>query len=349
MPAKSDAELMTLGSRIMRAAGADQAVAERVVRHLIGSNLVGIDSHGIMRLPHYVSWLLDGRASGQNRLEVLHDLEATCLIDAHFTYGAVAASEASRIAREKAHRVGVGLVSVRNSTHTGRLGEYMEELARDGFIGMICCNAQGHGQFVAPWGGSDARLTTNPIAWGFPSGHEDRVVVVDMATSASPEGRIRLAHERGESLPNGHIIDKAGNDTTNPADLFGPPRGAILPFGQHKGYALALVVEMLSGALSGGGSSRPSDQPYTHENAFFLMAIRTDSIRPLGEVMQQIDSMIEYVTSSPPVDPAGEVLIPYQRELRERQRRLQDGLEIAQSTWDRIVELAASVGVSPVT
>ena len=346
MPTKSDVELTRLGCRIMRAAGADPAVAERVVQHLVGSNLVGIDSHGIMRLPHYVSWLREGKAAGQNRLEVLHDTEATCLVDAHFTYGAVSASEASRIAQEKAQRVGVGLVSVRNSTHTGRLGEYMEEMAREGLIGMICCNAQGHGQFVAPWGGSDPRLTTNPIAWGFPSAHEDRVVVIDMATSAAPEGRIRLANERGEALPNGQVIDAAGRDTTDPADLFGPPRGAILPFGQHKGYALALVVEMLSGALSGGGCSRPSDQPYTHENAFFLMAIRTDSIRPRDEVMQQIDAMLDYVAASPPVDPAGEVLIPYQRELRARQRRLHDGIEIEQPTWDRIIALAESVGVS---
>ena len=345
MPIKSHTELTDLGCRIMTAAGADAMVAQRVVDHLVGSNLIGVDSHGILRLPDYVGWLPAGKVARENRLEVLQDREAACWLDAHFTYGAVAGSEASRIAAEKARRVGVGIVSVKNSTHTGRLGEYVEHLAQDGLIGFFCCNAQGYGQFVAPWGGREPRLTTNPIAWGFPSGREGRVIVVDMATSASPEGSIRLKSRRGEEIPSGHVIDAQGRDTTNPNDLFGPPPGAILPFGQHKGYCLALVVEMLSGALSGGGCSRPVDQLYTHENSFCVIAIDVEAIRPLAAVTTQIDDMIDYVTDSASVDDASRVLYPYERELLERERRLKNGIDVEQPTWDKITDLARSLNV----
>ena len=346
MPNKSHVELQDLGTRMMQAAGAEQSVAQRVVEHLVESNLVGIDSHGVIRLTDYIRWLPEGKAIGDNRMEIVQDRDAACHVDAHFTYGAVAGLEASRLAAEKARRCGVGIVSVKNSTHTGRIGEYVEHLARDGFIGFFCCNAQGYGQFVAPWGGKEPRLTTSPLAWGFPSDREGRVIVVDMATSASPEGRIRLKARRGEPIPVGQVIDAEGRDTTYPTDLFGPPPGAILPFGRHKGYALALVVEMLAGALSGGGCPRPVDTKYTHENAFFVMAIDVEAIRPLGAVAQQIDEMLDYVKSSPPVHPAGEVLFPYERELRERKRRIVEGIDVEVPTWNGIVELAESLGVT---
>lgn len=345
MPTKPHDELIDLGSRMMRAAGATSTVADRVVEHLVGSNLVGIDSHGVLRLPDYISWLEEEKAAPDNRMEVVQQRDAVCLVDAHFTYGAVAGSEASRVAAERARRHGVGIVSVRNSTHTGRLGEYVEQLAQDRLIGFFCCNAQGYGQFVAPWGGKEARLTTNPMAWGFPSGAEDRVVVVDMATSAAPEGRIRLKTRQGESIPMGQVIDAEGRDTTNPEDLFGPPAGAILPFGQHKGYALALVVEMLAGALSGGGCARPVDQLYTHENAFFVMAIDVSAIRPATDVTQQIDALLDYVTNCPPTAGQGEVVFPYEREQRERKRRLVEGIDVDEPTWETIVKSAESLGV----
>lgn len=345
MPTKSHVELSELGTQMMRAAGATKMVADRVTGHLVEANLVGVDSHGMLRLPDYISWLTAGKAAPENRVEILSDNGASCWADAHLTYGAVAGMDASLRAAEKAKRYGVGLVSVKNSTHTGRLGEYVECLAQDGLIGFFCCNAQGFGQFVAPWGGKEPRLTTNPLAWGFPSGQEDRVIVIDMATSASPEGRIRLKTRRGEQIPSGQVIDAEGRDTTNPNDLFGPPPGAILPFGEHKGYALALVVEMLAGALSGGGCSRPVDQLYTHENAFFVMAIDIQVIRPLVDVTGQIDQMLDYVKGASPINPATEVLIPYEHEQRERKRRLVEGIEIEQPTWDRLVQTAESLNV----
>ena len=171
-------------------------------------------------------------------------------------------------------------------------------------------------------------------------------MVMDMATSAWPEGKIRLKIQKGEQIPQGVVINAQGRDTTEPADLLGPPPGAILPMGQHKGYALGLMVEILSGALSGGGSCRPLDTLYTYENAFFLMAIEVQSIRALSDVAVDVDAMLSYVKSSAPVEAGGEVLVPYERECRLRQQRLREGVPIDQGTWKSLVELANTYGIS---
>ena len=329
----------------MEAAGATTEVAYCVVDHLVSSNLVGIDSHGIMRLPEYVPWLPAGKAASDDRMKVITDTPATCLIDAHFTYGPVAATKAAHIAAEKARQFGAGMISVRNATHIGRLGHYMEDLAEAGFIGFVCCQARGAGQFVAPWGGREARLTTNPLAWGFPSGREKGALVMDLATSAAPEGKIRLAQRQGAAVPPGWIIDAQGRGSTDPADLHGPPPGAILPFGEHKGYVLALVVEALSGALSGGGSSWPGMETYTHGENFFLMAIRVEAFGPREEFQRDLDAMLAYVKSSPPIRPDEPVRVPYELEARLRRRRSVEGIDIDDVSWQRIVKVAEEMQV----
>ena len=345
MATKSPEMLGDLGYRIMQAAGATPQVARCVVDHLIKSNLMGIDSHGIMRLPDYVNWLSTGKAAGVDRLQVVTDAPATCLIDAHFTFGPVAATRACGIATDKARQFGVGVVSVRDSTHIGRLGHYVEELAEAGFIGFVCCQAQGAGQFVAPWGGSEARLTTNPLAWGFPSGRDDGALVMDLATSAAPEGKIRLAQRQGAAVPPGWIIDAQGRPSTDPADLHGPPPGAILPLGEHKGYALALVVEALSGALSSGGCSRPGMETYTHGCNFFLMAIRVDAFGPREQFEHDLDAMLAYVKSSPPLRPETPVRVPHELEMRRRRQRSGEGIDIDDDSWRRIEQVAASMNI----
>tara|TARA_B100000809_G_scaffold104972_1_gene103484 strand:+ start:1281 stop:2327 length:1047 start_codon:yes stop_codon:yes gene_type:complete len=343
MITKSPEMLRTLGSSIMQAAGATQPVAECVTDHLVSANLVGIDSHGFMRLPDYAGWLVDGKAAADDRMEMVNDGGATCLIDANYTYGAVAATKACAMAIEKSRELGAGLISVRNATHIGRLGHYAEDLADAGHIGFICCHARGAGQFVAPWGGREPRLTTNPLAWGFPSGRDAGALVMDMSTSAAPEGKIRLAQRRGEAIPPGIVIDADGQTTTDPAALHGSPPGAILPFGEHKGYVLALAVEALAGALSGGGVSRPVDEVYTHGCNFFLMAARVDAFLPRAQFEQELDAMLDYVKTSAPINPDEPVRVPYELESRLRCRRSSDGITIDDASWQRVVDLAGNL------
>ena len=348
MPIKSHEELSELGSRILRSAGAADEVADRVSRHLVGSNLVGLDSHGIIRLPDYVAWLQEGKIAGANRMEVVRDKAATCLIDAHMSFGQVAASQSADIAVQKAQAYGIGLVSVKNASHIGRLGEYVEDIALQGFIGFLCCNAEGAGQLVAPWGGKEARIGTNPMAWGIPSGRASGSMVLDMATSIVPEGKIRVTMRRGEEIPHGWVLDSQGRSTTNPADLYGPPVGAILPFGGHKGYGLMLAIEALSGVLSGGGHARPAvaDAWFTHGSTFTMMAIEVESLRSLTEFTDDVDEMLDHMKSSPPTTSDAEVLVPYEIESKEKALRLANGITIEDATWDKVVQTASGLGIS---
>ena len=348
MPIKSHEDLSKLGSRILQSAGATNEVADRVARHLAGSNLVGLDSHGIIRLPDYVVWLQEGKIAGENRMEVIKDKGATCLIDAHLSFGQIAASQSADIAVKKARAYGIGFVSVKNASHIGRLGEYVEDIALQGFIGFLCSNAEGAGQLVAPWGGKEARIATNPMAWGIPSGRASGSMVLDMATSIVPEGKIRVKVRRDEEIPNDWVLDSQGRPTTNPADLYGPPVGAILPFGGHKGYGLMLAIEALSGVLSGGGHARPAvaDSWFTHGSTFSIMAIEVESFRSLTEFTDDVDEMLCHMKSSPPVTPDAEVLVPYEIESREKARRLANGIMIEDTTWDKVAHIAGTVGVS---
>ncbi len=346
MVIKQGEELAQLCARILAKAGAEPSIAERVSRHLINANLAGVDSHGVLRLPDYAAYLQDSRVAPNDRIEVISDKGAACLLDAHFTFGIVAAQRAAQLAAERARKLGIGAASVRNSTHIGRLGDYMEELARDGLVGFICCNAQGAGQFVAPWGGREARISTNPMAWGFPTGREEGPLVLDMATSAWPEGKVRLKMRVGEPVPLGRVIRADGSETTDPKDLFGPPPGALLPFGEHKGYGLGLVVEMLSGALSGGGCCHQADNSHTHESAFFVMAMDVGSLLPLEEATVIIDRLLAWVKTSAPAQPDGKVLVPYELEVGERKRRSSQGIPLGDQIWERIVTVARELDVS---
>jgi uncharacterized oxidoreductase len=342
----ADEKLAQLGTAMMVAAGAAPDVAQRVVQHLVNANLVGVDSHGIIRLTDYVSWLREGKAAPDDRIEVLNDQGATAWLDAHLTFGPVAASRAAQMAADKARTVGMGIVSVKNATHIGRLGEYAYDLAAQGLVGFVCCNAQGAGQVVAPWGGTEGRLTTNPLAWGFPTGRDQGPLVMDMATSAWPEGKVRVKYRRNEKVPPGVLIDADGRESTDPHDFYDSPCGALLPAGLHKGYALGLMVEFLSGVLSGGGCSRGPAERFTHVNSFCVMAINIESVRSLEDIIGDFDAVLAWVKSSPPTRDGGEVLVPYEPETRRRQQILGQGIEVEHATWDSIVELAESLGVT---
>ncbi len=336
-------ELHSLVIRIFTGAGVAQNIAERAARHLVDSNLSGVDSHGVLRVPDYVDLVKQNRMAREDKLEVIRDKGAMMLLDAHYTFGQWSAWQGAGLAIEKAQQFGIGGVSVRNSAHIGRLGEYAERIASAGLIGFICCNLQGSGQRVAPWGGREGRLSTNPLAWGIPTSAAP--IVIDMSTSVSAEGKIRVKMRRGEQLTPNWLLDSHGEPTINPADLYGPPFGAILTAGAHKGYGLSLMVEAVAGALSGGGVSHADSEIDSVENAFTVMAIDIEWFAPLDEFRHDVDAMTAHMRTAPPVEPNGEVLIPGEPERRERAKRLANGIEIEAETWARILDTARSVGI----
>lgn len=329
--------------RLFETVGVAPDIAARTAHHLVDANLAGVDSHGVLRTPDYIALVKAGRMARTDSIEVLREFAATALWDAHYTFGQYTAARASDKAVEKATAFGIGMVTVRNSAHIGRLGEYAEQIANQGLIGFITANLQGSGQRVAPYGGRSGRLGTNPLAWGVPTA--GLPMVIDVSTSYSAEGKVRVKMRRGESLTPGWILDKDGRSSTNPADLYGPPYGALLTMGLHKGYGLSLVAEALAGVLSGGGYPRPGGDVESLENGFAVIAIHVAAFGSVEQFRAQFTELADYMKATPPVEGVTEVLVPNEPEHRQRQVRRQAGIPIEDETWGRLVATARDLGV----
>lgn len=341
------ARIAALAARILEGAGAGPEEARTVADHLVGADLAGHESHGVGMLPQYLrairAGLLDPRAHAA--LEERGD--ALLAADGRRGFGQVVAREATAAAIERARTTGLSLVALRNSFHVGRVGAYGEQAAQAGLVSIQFVNVVGHPGLVAPFRGSDGRLATNPVCIAVPDRRGRPALLLDFATSQVAFGKVRVAHQEREALPAGTLIDGTGRPTNDPATLFSSPRGALLPFGLHKGYGLALACELLAGALTGGGTvSTVPHQPDRIGNN--LLAILIDPERlPGGDGLHdEVEAAIAHVKGSPPADPELPVLVAGEPERLAREARLRDGLELGGATWAELREAAATVGVA---
>ncbi len=252
MPLLDPQRLLVATGGIFAAAGVPADAARIVAEHLVDSDACGVSSHGVIRVPQYIEAIEEGRVIADARLAVRQEGLATAVLDGGLGFGQVMAREATQVAVDRAKRVGAAAVTLVNCGHTGRLGYYTERAAWQGLAMIMMSNTGGCGQWVAPFGGVAGRLATNPISIAVPAESADPLLL-DMATSVAPEGRVRAMLSAGKPVPRGWLIDANGKGTTNPADLYGPPRGALLPFGGHKGFGLSMLVDALAGGLSGAG------------------------------------------------------------------------------------------------
>jgi uncharacterized oxidoreductase len=241
MPIVAAPSLETMLTRIFQACGVAEDSARTVAAHLVDAEACGVPSHGLIRVPQYVEAVLAGQIAPAAELQVVSETVATAVLDGQHGFGQVMARQAMDLALRRADSTGAGVVTLCNCSHTGRLGSYTEQAARRGLAGMMMVNTGGHGQWMAPFGGSGGRLATNPLSIAVPTDSGDPLLL-DMATSAAPEGKVRALLTAGRTIPEGWVITHEGQPTTNPADLYGPPRGALLPFGGHKGFALAMLI-----------------------------------------------------------------------------------------------------------
>lgn len=339
-------QLFSLSTRILEAAGVPAADAAIVADELRGANLVGHDSHGVMRLMQYVQMIQDGAVRPGGEFTIVRDGPAFAVADAHFNLGQVAATAALRIATEKARREGVASVFVRNCNHVGRLGSYTRRAALEGFAALMSVNSPGPGG-VAPFGGLDRKLGTNPISLAAPARGD--ALVLDMTTSATAEGKLRVAYQKGESVPDGLIIDPAGNPSTKPAAFYDAPGGAILPLGGpllgHKGYGLSVMVDVFCGILSGSGVAR-DDLP-RGANGVWLLLIDIERLLPRSEYDGWIDRYVAHLRSSRLAPGCTEILLPGEIEERRSAERTARGVSIPDETWRQITALAERLGVQP--
>lgn len=342
MPTIPTDRLEDLATRIFAALGAPDADARWVATLLVRANLRGHDSHGVIRIPQYVTSVRKGETNLRPVMRILNETPTTAVLDGDLGLGQVVARRATEIALEKAAREGLAAVGVQGSNHVGRLADYVEMAAARGFVGLCWTNA-ATAVSVVPHGGLGRRLSTNPLAAAVPGPDGAVALSVDLATSVVAEGKVRVRRNRREPLPEGWAIDAAGRPVTDPVAFYGPPRAGLLPMAGHKGTALSLVVEVMAGILSGAGAI--SATPGPARNGVLLLLVEIERFLPLAEFTRQVTDLVGFVKSSEPAPGVAEVLVPGEPEARSEAARRASGIPVEEETWRQIDEIATELGV----
>jgi uncharacterized oxidoreductase len=326
---------------IFQACGAPVEEAGTIADHLVGANLCGVDSHGIIRIPQYIQDVKEGTAVPGAGMAVLQETPVSAVVDCGWNFGVVGADRAAAIAIAKAKTSRIALVTTQRCNHAGRLGHYLEKIASHKLIGIGFCSSPKHGHFVVPWGGRDGRLSTNPLSYGIPA--DGAPIISDFSTSQAPEGKIRLYRNRKQSLPEGWILDSTGKPSTSPSDFYGPPQGGILPFGGrqgHRGYALGLLVEIMGTTLAGYDSTE--DRP---GNGITFVVFDPTLMVSEECFDRNLHKLAEYIHSSRPSNRASEVLLPGELERKTRAVRSQNGFDVDAATWSAVLAVAEALKV----
>jgi len=330
-----------IGRRIFRSWGAAEDTAECVAHSLVESDLAGVHSHGVLRIVQYYGFIRAGWLQPANRPAVARESKVTAIVDGHWGFGQPAAHLGLDLALAQAREHGIAGVGIIHSGHIGRLGEYAEKAAAAGMIALLGASGGPPGGLMVPFGGAERVFSTNPIAAGVPA-REHPPFVLDFATSIVAAGKIELLPDRDTKIPEGWALDAEGRPaTTARAFLEG---GGILPFGGHKGYALALLVELLCGALTGAGvTERPQNAPTfgLGGNATFIIALDIGHFTDVERFFADVDGLFDRLQSVKPAPGFERVVIPGQPEAEQRARRTQEGIPLDGAIWEQIQAIAA--------
>lgn len=337
--------LQDFAARLLVAGSLGQDEALLVARSLVGANLRGHDSHGVMRIPSYLDACAKGEVIAGAELSILRQSPGVCVADAHWGFGQTQAQRLTRLLIDEARRHGTATGTLVRSSHIGRLGEYCEMAAEAGMVSMLMVNTHGHARRVAPPGGKAPRLGTNPLAIGSPA--PDGPLVLDFGTSATAEGKVRVKRIAGQTCPDGWLLDCEGRPTNDPATLYANPPGTILPMGgdqAYKGFGLGLMVEIMAGALSGGVCIRevPINQ---NGNCVFMQVIDPDHLGGAAHFAREVAGLCEFVRSCPRIAGVDEILLPGDPERRTLAVRSKSGIPLDDGNWGQLVALANRLGV----
>jgi uncharacterized oxidoreductase len=342
--------LRALTVAMITAAGWSEAQAQETAEHLVLANLSGHDSHGVGMLPLYFLALADGNLKVASKPSIRSDAAPFLIVDGNVALGQPTAREAVDRAVAMAQAGGVSIVNLLDAHHIGRIGHYAEVAAAAGLMSFFWVNVAGRPPIVAPHGAKEGRFGTNPHAIGIPV-PEAEPIVLDFATSRMAHGKARVAFNKGVPVPEGYIIDGEGRPTTDPKHVFQHaipelPLGALLPFGDHKGAGLALIVELLSAGLM--GAARIDEKPAKSWiiNSLFGVLIDPARLEPDAALRRRrIESYLAFVRAAAPQDPAEPVLAPGDKERAMRIERQRDGIPLDDETWSQIAAAAKAHGV----
>ena len=337
--------------RIFRAYGASEEEAGTVARHLVGANLAGHDSHGVIQIIAYVNRIKLGQIVPGAPFEVEHETPTTAVINGNWGFGFVVTEKAMRLAIEKAKIHNVAAVTVHYQSHIGRLADYSMMAAEAGMIGLITADSGAGKKSVVPFNGKEVRLGTNPLSLAVPS-NQEAPVFLDMATSVVAAGKVGVARARKKEIPEGWILDAEGNPSTDPFDL--PRGGGILPLGGeqgHKGFGLSFMVEMFSGILTGiGYGTDPAafearhGIEHRHNDGCFIAVFNVEAFRPLEEFKEEVSGFAEFVKTSPPSGAVG-VQHPGEPEYLKELKLREEGIYVEDETWSRIEAVIGEKGL----
>lgn len=313
--------------------------AEIISDHLVTASLRGVDSHGLTRILPYVIGLEKGIVNPNPKIKILKEKGSIVLIDGNNALGQIPAIKATNIAIEKAMKTGVGIASVKNIGHVGMLAYYGLKISERKFSGIICTSGPSR---VVPWGGRKRLLGTNPICFSFPF-KNGKNIILDIATSITASFKIKLMAQRGESVPIGLILDKNGNPTTNPKDFI--KGGALMPFGEYKGYGLAIAVEILSSLLSSAPHTIHILDSPAAQGGLFIEAINIEAFRPYEEYIKDLEEITNLIKSCPLLNGFNEILLPGELEERIYKKRMKEGIPIHESTWEEFKKVSEKLKI----
>src|ERR1700741_4660791 len=338
MPIVQADRLSRIGAALLKAAGASGEEASPVAVGCVNANLAGHDSHGIIAIPTYIDRGKGGHIVPGARWTIVQESPTTTVIDGHWGFGFHVNAKAMALTIEKAKTANVAACTVFRQSHVGRLAAYPMMAMREGMIGIAAADSGRSPKHVAPFGGREARLGTNPIAIAAPSDLE-APFYLDMATSAGAGGKIALAVARDEKIPTGWIIDSEGRHTTDPKEY--RKGGALLPLGGSEGYkgsGLAAMVEILCGLLTGlGFGVEPTGR---HNDGCFMAVFNFEEFLPLKDFKREVSEFARYLKSTPPSEGSPGVFYPGEVEYIREQQRRKDGIEVEDATWDKLKALA---------
>ena len=329
---------------VVRGFGSSPDEVAAVAGNLIEANLTGHDSHGIGMLPRYADAFLQGGLAPNAAVSTELDAGALLRLNGNRGFGQVIGAQAMALGIARAKQLGTCVVALGNSHHLGRIGAWAEQAAAAGLVSMHFVNVISRG-IVAPFGGGDARFGTNPFCAGVPlTGRPP--VILDFATSMIAQGKTRVAMNKGELVDDGCLIDDHGRPTREPRFTVVPPFGALLTFGGHKGFGLAMMCELLGGALAAGMTQRDADASQRRVlNGMFSVLVDPAALADRAGFEAEALAFIDWVRASPPREGFDGVLIAGEPERAHRARRSAEGVPVDATTWQEILDAARKLGV----
>jgi uncharacterized oxidoreductase len=343
----SAAQLRTDVARIVAAAGSSPQESQLVADNLVLANLSGHDSHGVGMVPRYVEAVLEGGLKPNSGIEVKLDAGSLLALDGRLGYGQVVGREAMQLGIARARQGGSCIMALANAHHLGRIGHFAEMAVEQGLVSIHFVNVQSR-PVVAPWGGGDGRFGTNPFTVGVPLAGQPPFIL-DFATSRVAQGKMRVAHNKGVQVEPGYLIDEKGQPTTDPGVVVvqqpGGFFGALLPFGEHKGYGMAVACELLGGALTGSGTwHRPADATRAVINGMFTIIVDPAKLGTQASFEAEARAFVEWLKQSPAAPGTAGVRLAGEPERQARREREADGITLDDQTWADIVAAGAKVG-----